>query len=105
MIQRKSLFKKVKTVVHDFDPDAKILLFGSRARGDNRKDSDWDFMIITNKKFDWQTVASLRNKFYYDVELTTDVALYTTVEYKNDWEKYKNFDPFYQNVAIEGIEI
>ncbi|MDZ7934591.1 MAG: nucleotidyltransferase domain-containing protein [Emticicia sp.] len=49
MIQRKSLFKKVKTVVSDFDPDAKVLLFGSRARGDNRKDSDWDFMIYHAK--------------------------------------------------------
>jgi predicted nucleotidyltransferase len=104
MIHRKSLFEKVKTVVHDSDPDAKILLFGSRARSYNRKDSEWDLMIITGKKFDWQMVASLRNKFYYDFELRTNAALYITVEHKNDWEKYKNLDPFYQNVASEGIE-
>jgi uncharacterized protein len=105
MIPKKSLFKKVKSVVYDFDPEAKVLLFGSRARGDNRKDSDWDFMIITERQFDWQTVLMLRNKFYYDVELVSGEVLYTTIESKVEWEKYMRYDPFYQNVAKEGIEI
>jgi len=27
----------------------KIILFGSRARGDYREDSDWDILIVTKK--------------------------------------------------------
>ncbi|MGQ9656530.1 MAG: nucleotidyltransferase domain-containing protein [Fimbriimonadales bacterium] len=27
----------------------RILLFGSRARGDSRPDSDWDFFVITDR--------------------------------------------------------
>jgi len=27
----------------------KILLFGSRAKGNYKKDSDWDFLIVVNK--------------------------------------------------------
>lgn len=30
-----------------------ILLFGSRARGDARYDSDWDFLVVTPKKLSW----------------------------------------------------
>lgn len=32
--------------IRDFDPKAKILLFGSRARGDARVDSDWDVLVL-----------------------------------------------------------
>ena len=28
----------------------KIIIFGSRARGDFNKDSDWDFLVIANKE-------------------------------------------------------
>ncbi|HHW11119.1 MAG TPA: nucleotidyltransferase domain-containing protein [Firmicutes bacterium] len=34
------------------EPDADILLFGSRARGDATADSDWDFLILVNGKVD-----------------------------------------------------
>ncbi len=29
-----------------------IFLFGSRARGDNKNDSDWDILIVTEHTFD-----------------------------------------------------
>jgi len=32
----------------------KFILFGSRARGDFKKDSDWDFFVIIDKKLDFQ---------------------------------------------------
>lgn len=37
----------VKQSVHQIDPQAEVWLFGSRARGDARPDSDWDFLILT----------------------------------------------------------
>ena len=30
----------------------KIILFGSRARGDYKEDSDWDILIVTEEKLD-----------------------------------------------------
>ena len=37
--------KLVRRLVEGFDPD-RIVLFGSRARGDNQLDSDLDLLII-----------------------------------------------------------
>lgn len=37
----------VKRSVEEIDPQAEVWLFGSRARGDARPDSDWDFLILT----------------------------------------------------------
>ena len=39
------LKKVVDIIVRDFAPD-KIILFGSRARGDFNNDSDYDLMIL-----------------------------------------------------------
>ncbi|MBW6536858.1 MAG: nucleotidyltransferase domain-containing protein [Mariniphaga sp.] len=40
--------KKIVRRVSEIDPDAEVYLFGSRARGDFKKDSDWDLLILTN---------------------------------------------------------
>jgi len=36
----------ISHTVHEVDPKAKVILFGSRARGDSRTDSDWDVLIV-----------------------------------------------------------
>jgi uncharacterized protein len=105
MIRRNTLFKRIKDVAHSFDPQAKVILFGSRARGDNRKDSDWDFMVLTEKEFDWKQESDFRNKVYYDIELKTDAVIYATIENYKNWELYKNADPFFISIANEGVEI
>ena len=46
----KDVLEHIEDTVRDIMPlDARILLFGSRARGDARPDSDWDILIILNK--------------------------------------------------------
>ena len=40
---------KIKSVVHSFLPGAKVLLFGSYARGEEQKGSDYDLLIITDE--------------------------------------------------------
>ena len=45
----KDVLEHIEDTVRDIMPlDARILLFGSRARGDARPDSDWDILIILN---------------------------------------------------------
>ena len=39
----------IRTTVREKEPDAQIILYGSRARGDAREDSDWDLIILLNK--------------------------------------------------------
>jgi uncharacterized protein len=46
---RKKFLNEVKQSLLSIDDKAIIILFGSRARGDASKDSDWDFLIVTHK--------------------------------------------------------
>ena len=44
----------VARIVQEVDPE-RVYLFGSRARGDAREDSDVDFLIVKGAGFDAQT--------------------------------------------------
>ena len=51
----KEILKKIKASVLSNEPMAKLFLFGSRANGNAKEDSDWDILILitgktTNKK-------------------------------------------------------
>ncbi|MBK9980810.1 MAG: nucleotidyltransferase domain-containing protein [Saprospiraceae bacterium] len=46
------LLQLVKHEIKGIDPNAEVILFGSRARGDFREDSDWDFLILLNRTLD-----------------------------------------------------
>ncbi|MCQ2361282.1 MAG: nucleotidyltransferase domain-containing protein [Paludibacteraceae bacterium] len=81
-----------------------LWLFGSRARGDNRKDSDWDLLILMDKQN--QEWSDFDNYAYPFTELGNNIGvsinplLYT----KNEWEQ-RSFTPFYHNVQSEKLEL
>ena len=39
----------IRHSVRQTEPDATIILYGSRARGNARQDSDWDIIVLLNK--------------------------------------------------------
>jgi predicted nucleotidyltransferase len=42
---------QIRETIHGLLPGTRILLFGSRARGDHDAQSDYDLLIITQKKY------------------------------------------------------
>lgn len=98
-----TILAQVKRRVHDIDPKAKIFLFGSRARDNNREDSDWDFLILTEKP----VTQDLKNKItdqLFQTELDTGQVLISIVQNAATWKKYSN-TPVYKNITKDGIEI
>jgi predicted nucleotidyltransferase len=45
---------EIKAIIRHLFPDAEIVLFGSRARGEELLDSDYDILIILKQYFDNQ---------------------------------------------------
>lgn len=95
--------RQVKETVKAFDPNAEVILFGSRARGDYKKDSDWDFLILTDKEVDTHYKDLLRdNLFMTELDLTQVIS--SIIKNKKEWLKLR-FTPLFENVAEEGLSV
>jgi predicted nucleotidyltransferase len=83
VIQDSLLPEIVRRIVEAVDPD-KIILFGSRARGDNRPDSDFDLLVIkpSQEAKHRRAVPILRSLWGMDAPI--DVVWYTPEEFE-DW--------------------
>ncbi len=96
--------KIVKLARKEF-PESEIILYGSRARGDNQKDSDWDLLVL----IDAPEVSFNREKKiiddFYELELDMGEVFSPLIYRKSDWvEKYVH-TPLFENVSREGIRI
>lgn len=94
----------IRKSINTIDPTAEVILYGSRARGDERQDSDWDILILTNYASNLEIERKFRNKLY-DLELETGEVFSVFVYSKNDWQTRQKITPFYQNVSLEGLRI
>jgi len=50
MTGNKNILMEIKRLVEEKDASAKIYLYGSRAKGTAKKDSDWDLLILLNRE-------------------------------------------------------
>jgi predicted nucleotidyltransferase len=99
-----TILGKVKELVKAIDPEAEVILFGSRARGDARDDSDWDILILTPKAVTLKIEQVFRHKLF-EVELEYGQAISTFVFSKSDWDGKHRVTPLYRSVKAEGILI
>jgi predicted nucleotidyltransferase len=95
-----NIVKLVKQEVIEIDPKAEVILFGSRARGDYRKDSDWDFLILLNQPLTKDLKEFVLDKLY-DLELQTDSVISAIIHTKTEWED-RSVTPIYQVIKKEG---
>ncbi|MCB9282661.1 MAG: nucleotidyltransferase domain-containing protein [Lewinellaceae bacterium] len=93
----------VKETIEKIDGEARVILFGSRARGDFRTDSDWDFLILTKKNASQQLQDKIR-ELLYRIELNTEQVITSVIENEEVWQKYRESE-FFKNVSRDGIEV
>ena len=105
MSRKDQIIKKIIGVVNKNDPDSEIYLYGSKARGDSKKFSDWDLLILLNKQsvsFDLET--SVMDEFY-EIELETGEIFSPMIYSKKDWIENHAITPLFENIQKEGVRL
>lgn len=99
------ILEKLREAIYQADPDAEAYLFGSRARGDNHSDSDWDILILVDSM---KVTNDIEDKFrdqLYDIELETGQVISVFIYPKHYWDVSLKYSPLYKNVKNEGVRI
>jgi predicted nucleotidyltransferase len=94
----------IKEKIQVLEPDAEVILFGSRARGDAKIDSDWDILILVSGEVNLKREQLFRHQLF-ELELIFGQAISTFVYSKDNWNKQHFITPLYQNIKKEGIVI
>jgi len=104
-MNQNELLRRIKSGIAGKDANAEIYLYGSRARGDNRKDSDWDILVISSKdKINFDYESDLRDPII-DIELESGEIISLLVYSRSDWHNKRSISPLFANVVKEGIKI
>ena len=104
-MNREELLEWVKRAIREVEPDAQIILYGSRARNDSSEQSDWDFLILLDGLVDDERIDKIRHRLY-EVEWQCDEVLCSMIRSREEWNSplYENM-PFHRNVEIDGITL
>ena len=106
MIRRKQhIIQLIRKKVNEIDNTAEVILYGSRARGDNKRDSDWDVMILLKQKNVDKKIEQTFRHHLLDIELEIGVPVSVFVYSKSDWEGKYSITPLFRSIKKEGILI
>jgi predicted nucleotidyltransferase len=91
MTDTEILHEAVRRIREQFSPRT-ILLFGSRARGDAREDSDFDLLVILHDPGDWRTPGRIRGALRglpaaFDVLVQSEAA----------WQEWRGVGPAFES--------
>jgi len=97
------LLRQCKAAVHDVAHDAEVILYGSRARGEARSDSDYDLIVLIDAAVDARLEDRIRAALY-PVELETGAVITLIAYSREEWDSpLLRAMPLHKNVEREGV--
>jgi uncharacterized protein len=104
-IDYQTMLKQIKQNVLEVDPTAQVWLYGSRAKGNAREDSDWDILVLSSKdKLSFKEEESFMDHIC-DLMVKTGQTIQLFAYGIKDWHTRHSITPFYKNIESEGIQL
>ncbi len=91
--------------MHETEPEAEIILYGSQSRADASSESDWDLLILVDGPITDERIDRIRHPLY-ELEWESDEVISSIVRSREEWNSdlYQAM-PFHQRVQQEGIRL
>ena len=103
--QQQQLLDRVRQTIRQAEPEARVILFGSRARGDATPESDWDLLIVLDGTVSPQRADAVRHRLY-DLALDTDTVFSAIIYSQEHWESPRyRATPLHARVAADGVAL
>lgn len=96
---------QIISIVKRYDSKAEVYLYGSRAKGTDHKESDWDVLILLNKANATPEIEDKITNALYDLEIETGEVISPGIYTQHEWYNKYKVTPYYQNVMREGLLI
>jgi len=102
-MKKEKIIESIKDVARkSFPPGSSLILYGSQARGEERKDSDWDLLILLNKpqveESDYDNLSFPLTFLGWQIGETISPQIYT----RKEWDSM-SYLPYYKNVERDKI--
>lgn len=93
------------SVLKQHFPIEQVILFGSKARGDDDEYSDIDLLLITSHKLHWKDEKAIV-EFLFDVGMKYDVLFTPLPVYREEWNGgiFTEF-PIYNEIIRDGASV
>jgi len=101
----KILLERCRDIIRAIVPNAEVILYGSRARGDATPNSDYDLLVVVDDPITPELEIRIARPIY-DLELEMDTVISVQVYPKEQWDsRLFRAMPFHQNVEREGVRL
>jgi len=99
------LLRKCKQAIRQVVPDADVILYGSRARGDATEYSDYDILVLTSGSADIPVHEKMIDSIF-PLELDSGAVLTLAIYNRQRWDTplYRAM-PFHENIDRDGVLI
>jgi len=101
--EEKLVLERCRDAIREVDPSADVILYGSRARGDDEATSDYDLLVLINGEASLEKEDIICRQLY-PIELETGKVLLAMVYSREQWDAplYRAM-PFHKNVERDGV--
>jgi predicted nucleotidyltransferase len=101
----RQLLAECKTAIREVAPEAGLILYGSRARGDAQEDSDYDLLVLVDREADMDLERAVVDRLVL-LEVRTGKVLTVLIYSRSQWDSalYRAM-PFHKNVTREGVPV
>jgi len=101
--QEKAAIMEASKILREKFDAREVILFGSKARGDDDIESDIDLLILTGQPATWEQRKAINNALF-EIQLKYDVIISTLITTVLEW-KDGTFSvlPIHDEVSAQGI--